>query len=69
MDLLYLINLSGKYSKQALFRLEKVGLNNPDVRKIVLDAFNDYRREMLREINDTQDDSFPVDKVKPRRII
>ena len=40
------INLSGKYSKQALSRLEESSNLNPTVRKIILDAFNDYRREL-----------------------
>lgn len=40
------IGLSGKYSKQALSRLEESAMLNPVVRKIILDAFNDYRREL-----------------------
>lgn len=40
------ISLSGKYSKQALSRLEEAAALNPLVRKAILDAFNDYRRDL-----------------------
>ena len=40
------IGLSGKYSKQALTRLEETHALTPAVRKAILDAFNDYKREL-----------------------
>jgi|SwirhirootsSR2_FD_contig_21_10239948_length_847_multi_2_in_0_out_0_2 hypothetical protein len=43
-----LINLKGKHIKLVLTRLERIGALNKDVRKIVLDEFNDLTRESLR---------------------
>jgi hypothetical protein len=40
------ISLSGKYSKQALSRLEESKALTPAVRKAILDAFGDYRRDL-----------------------
>lgn len=42
----YLRNLAGKYSKQALFAIENTSTNPKDIRKAILDAFNDYGREL-----------------------
>lgn len=42
----YIVKLSGKYSKKALTRLEELDLLTPDIRKIVLDSFADYAREI-----------------------
>lgn len=42
----YICNLSGKYSKRALMKLEELGVLTTDIRKVILDAFNDYRREI-----------------------
>lgn len=44
----YAIQLTGKYSKQLLFKLEahyEVEQLSPELRKFVLDAFNDLARE------------------------
>lgn len=50
-------NLSGKYAKQTLTRLEGLETLSPDVRKairkIVLDGFNDLFRDVLRESKNT----------------
>jgi hypothetical protein len=43
-----LVNLKGKHIKNVLTRLEKIGALSKDVRKIVLDEFNDLTRENLR---------------------
>jgi hypothetical protein len=40
------VALSGKFSKQALARLEAQGLLTKEIRKVILDAFGDYRREL-----------------------
>ena len=40
------VSLSGKYSKQALSRLEETKSLTPAVRKVILDAFGDYRRDL-----------------------
>jgi len=40
------MSLSGKYSKQALSRLEGSNELTPAVRKAILDAFGDYRRDL-----------------------
>lgn len=42
------IALSGKYVKQALANLESSGTLTPEIRKAILDAFNDYKRELER---------------------
>ena len=42
------IQLSGKYVKQALTALEVSGTLTPDIRKVILDAFNDYKRDLER---------------------
>ena len=60
MDKLITIrNLSGKYAKQSLIHLEHIELSEEvfrAVRKIVLDSYADYRREIekIRLENDTQ---------------
>ena len=46
------VGLSGKYSKQALSRLEEANQLNPTVRKAILDAFGDYRRELEKLLVD-----------------
>jgi hypothetical protein len=46
------IGLSGKYSKQALSRLEESAMLTPPVRKAILDAFGDYRRELEKLLTD-----------------
>ncbi len=43
-------NLRGKYIKQTLARLEEGDKMSQDVRKIVLDGFNDYCRELTKEL-------------------
>lgn len=45
-----LVNLKGKHIKNVLLRLEKINALTPQVRKIVLDEFNDLMRETLREL-------------------
>lgn len=39
-------NLSGKYSKEILRRLEQQDLNNKRIRKVVLDCLSDLGREI-----------------------
>lgn len=43
-----IINLKGKHIKSVLSRLERIGALTKEVRKIVLDEFNDLTRENLR---------------------
>jgi hypothetical protein len=43
-----LLNLKGKHIKSVLSRLERIGALNKDVRKIILDEFNDLTRDNLR---------------------
>ena len=43
-----LVNLKGKHVKNTLTRLERIGALTKDVRKIVLDEFNDLTRDNLR---------------------
>lgn len=42
----YIVKLSGKYAKKALTLLEEMDLLTPDIRKVVLDTFADYAREI-----------------------
>lgn len=49
--------IKGKYVKLALSNLERLGPLDPKVRKIVLDAFNDLTRSLLKTLyNFTLDD-------------
>lgn len=43
-----LTNLKGKHIKSTLTRLEKIEANSQQVRKIILDEFNDFLRDTLR---------------------
>lgn len=43
-------NLRGKYIKQLLSQLEGLAVLTPEVRKLVLDNFNDLMRDVLREL-------------------
>lgn len=43
-----LTNLKGKHIKSVLMRLENIGALTKEVRKIILDEFNDLTRENLR---------------------
>lgn len=43
-----LMNLKGKHIKSVLSRLERINAVTPQVRKIILDEFNDLTRENLR---------------------
>lgn len=43
-------NLRGKYIKQTLLRLEEIHRLDPDIRKIVLDGYNDLFREFDKVI-------------------
>lgn len=45
-------NMVGKYSKIALAKLEESGKLTPDIRKIVLDSFNDQYRDIERRLTD-----------------
>lgn len=51
--IILIAKLSGKFSKQALADLEKIDTLSEDqflqIRKIVLDAFNDYKRQILAD--------------------
>jgi hypothetical protein len=40
-------HLKGKYVKRLLSRLEELHRLDPDVRKVILDEFNDFVRELL----------------------
>lgn len=46
----YAIQLRGKYVKQGLVELEKYGLLDSMTRKIFLDAFGDYGRELEKTL-------------------
>lgn len=49
--------VKGKYLKLALSNLERLGPLDPKVRKVVLDAFNDLTRALLKSLyNFTLDD-------------
>jgi hypothetical protein len=54
----YVLNLAGmlkgKYVKAALLKLEEKGPLDPEVRKIVLDAFNDMYREFRQTLEKDQ---------------
>jgi hypothetical protein len=52
MRLRQAISLSGKYSKQALARLEAQGILTKEIRKVILDAFGDYRRDLEQMLLD-----------------
>jgi len=43
-----ILNLKGKHIKSVLSRLEKINAITPQIRKILLDEFNDLTRENLR---------------------
>lgn len=45
-------NMTGKYSKIALAKLEENGTLTPEIRKIVLDSFNDQYRDLERRFRD-----------------
>ena len=45
-----LSNLRGKHIKQLLLKLEQLDVLNVIVRKVVLDALNDYSRDILKEL-------------------
>lgn len=51
-----LINLKGKYIKQVLGNLEDIGPLDKQTRKIILDAFNDLLRDILRQLGYTVED-------------
>lgn len=42
-------NITGKHIKQTLTRLESQDILTQDIRKIVLDEFNDFCRDLLQE--------------------
>jgi hypothetical protein len=49
-------DLVGKYTKQALILIEARKFNNSDyviIRKIILDAFNDYYREIAEILEES----------------
>ncbi len=46
MERLILV-LIKKYSRRVLTRMEEKGLSTPELRKFVLDGFNDLGRELL----------------------
>lgn len=43
-----LTNIKGKHIKSVLSKLERLNMLTPQIRKIVLDGFNDFTRENLR---------------------
>ena len=47
---LTLHDLRGKYIRQALERLEFLGVLTPEVRKTILDAMNDYSRAVQEKV-------------------
>jgi len=51
MILLQIKNMIGKYSKQVLLRLEEQRLVTPQIRKAILDGFNDLFRELETRLN------------------
>lgn len=51
-----IVNLKGKHIKGVLTRLERYGTVSRDTRKIILDEFNDYTREILRYLGYTVED-------------
>lgn len=51
MILLQIKNMIGKYSKQTLARLEQQGAITPQIRKAILDGFNDLFRELETRLN------------------
>lgn len=48
-----IINLKGKHIKNTLSRLERNGVISPLLRKVILDEFNDFARELLRYLGYT----------------
>lgn len=46
----YIQHQRGKYIKQVLEALEKSGSLTPEVRKAVLDGFNDYARTLCKYV-------------------
>lgn len=44
-------NMTGKYAKQTLQRLEDQNLLSKEVRKCVLDGFNDFSREVNKRLD------------------
>lgn len=61
-DILYCCRLSGKYSKKTLEQLEALKILTPDLRKIILDNFGDYAREIGRILNTGVGDNPMLDK-------
>lgn len=51
MILLQIRNMIGKYSKQVLLRLEEQKVVTPQIRKAILDGFNDLFRELETRLN------------------
>jgi len=45
-----IMHLRGKYIKRQLTQLESHGMINSTVRKIILDAMNDFTRELEKEL-------------------
>lgn len=50
-------NLRGKYIKQTLMRLEDIHALSPEIRKIVLDGYNDLYREFHKIVGYTEEDA------------
>lgn len=49
-------NLRGKYIKQTLLRLEDLRTLTPEIRKIILDGYNDLFREFHKVVGYTEED-------------
>lgn len=49
-------NLRGKYIKQTLMRLEDIHALSPEIRKIILDGYNDLFREFHKIIGYTEEE-------------
>jgi len=45
-----LTNIKGKYIKRTLTLIELAGQQSVEVRKIILDGFNDMMRDILKEL-------------------
>lgn len=48
-------NLVGKHAKAALTDLENQGLLTPQVRKVILDNFNNLFRDWLKEVEQSSE--------------